>query len=261
MKNKLISVLLLLTLTLGILAPASRSEAASLPVNNLKLRVGTIYTLRPQHLLGVPYWTTSDKTVATVNQSGVVVAKGPGTTLIRVKAGNTTLACKVSVVKKKWKKGSKFNPRKLPKDKTEGYSFDFYMEEKKVGRFNIQIEKFASGEESAKMALNNSSNPKPGYGQQYLFFSIRLKYLSGTQTVKMANVFNHHKNIFGSYGTKYLKPVTYGFGFGSHENISTVNISPGNTIVADAAILVESGFIPVVFRLQTGPKSYTWIKI
>ncbi|MEE3468279.1 MAG: Ig-like domain-containing protein [Eubacterium sp.] len=261
MKNKFLAVLLVFALAFGIGTPAAPSEAASFPVTSLKLRVGSIYTLRPTGLLGVPTWSSSKKYVASVTQSGIITAKDPGTTTIKAKAGKTTLSCKVTVKKKSKKKGGKYNPKSLPSNKNKGYDFTFYMEEKKVGSFNIQIERFAYGEESARMALNNTSNPKPLSTQQYLFFSVRLKYKSGTQTIRMSNVFNYFKNIYGAYGAKQLVPIDYGYGFGSHENISTVNISPGNTITADVAVLVEKGFTPVTFRLQTGPTSYTWIKL
>ena len=261
MKNKFFSLLLVLVLTVSVLGPTSQSQAASLSATSLKLRVGSIYTMRTKGMYGSISWSSSRSYVASVTSTGIITAKDPGTTTIKAKCGGTTLSCKVTVKKKSSKKGSKFNPRKLPSKKSKSYAFNFYMEEKKVGRFNIQIERFAYGAESARMAKNNSSNPTPNANQQYLFFTVRMKYLSGSQTVKMSNVFNYHKNIFGAYGAKQLVPIDYGFALGSHENMSTVNISPGNTITADVAILVEKGFTPITFRLQTGPKSYTWIKL
>ena len=261
MKNKFLSILLVFALAIGIGIPAAPAEAASFPVTSLTLRKGATYTLRPKGLLGAVYWTSSKKYVARVTQTGVITAEDTGTTVIRAKAGHTTLSCKVKVKKKSKKSGSKYNPKLLPSKKNKGYNFTFYMEEKKIGKFNIQIEKFAYGDESAKMALNNKTNPKPKSTEQYLFFTVRLKYMSGSQTVKMSHVFNYNKNIFGAYGAKQLIPENYGYGFGTHENMLTVNISPGNTITADVAILVEKGYTPVTFRLQTGPKSYTWLKL
>ncbi len=261
MKNKLSAIILVAALMLGICAPAPVSKAASMSVGSLKLRVGCTYSLRTTGLYGHVTWKSSDTSVATINKSGIISAKGPGRTTISATSGEKSVSCKVNVKSISKKKGSKFNPKTLPKNIKKGINFNFYMEEKKVGSFNIQIERFAYGEESARMALNNASNPLPGAQQQYLFFSVRLKYLSGTQTIKMSNVFNYHKNIFGAYGAKQLKPIDYGYAFGNNENMSTVNISPGNTRTADVAILVEKGFTPVTFRLQTGPKSYTWIKL
>lgn len=260
MKNKLSAIILVAALMLGICAPVTDSKAASMSVTSLKLRVGCIYSLRTTNLFGKVTWKSSDTSVASV-KNGNISAKGPGTTTITASNGDKSVSCKVTVKGVSKKKGSKFNPKTLPKKKTKDLSFNFYMEEKKVGKFKIQIERFAYGNESARLAMNNSSNPAPGATQQYLFFSVRLKYVSGTQTIKMSNVFNYHKNIFGAYGAKHLKPINYGYAFGHNENMSTVNISPGNTRTADVAILVEKGFTPVTFRLQTGPKSYTWVKL
>ena len=262
MKNKLSALILVAALMLGISYSGPVSSAASMSVGSLKLRVGCTYSLRTTGLYGTVTWKSSDTSVASV-KNGIISAKGPGNTTISATSGEKSVTCKVSVKGASKKKGSKYNPKTLPKDKKKGINFNFYMEEKKVGKFNIQIERFAYGEESARMALNNTSNPKPGATQQYLFFSVRLKYLSGTgtQTIKMSNVFNYYNNIFGAYGAKQLKPINYGYAFGNNENMSTVTISPGNTRTADVAILVEKGFTPVTFRLQTGPKSYTWIKL
>ena len=260
MKNKLSAIILVVALSLGVIAPAVDASAASMSVGSLKLRVGSLYSLRTTGLYGAVTWKSSDNSVASV-KSGIISAKGPGTTTISATSGNKSVTCKVNVKGISKKKGSKYNPKTLPAKKSKGLNFNFYMEEKKVGKFQIQIERFAYGEESARMALNNTSNPTPGANQQYLFFTVRLKYISGTQTIKMSNVFNYYNNIFGAYGAKQLKPINYGYAFGSNENISTVNISPGNTRTADVAILVEKGFTPVTFRLQTGPKSYTWVKL
>ena len=252
---------MIFALAVGFGATSTPSEAASFPVTSLTLCKGSTYTLRPKGLLGAVFWSSSKKYVASVTQGGIISANDTGTTTIRARAGQTILSCKVTVKKKTKKKGTKYNPKLLPTKKTKGYDFTFFMEEKRVGTFNIQIERFAYGEESARMALNNTSNPVPNSTQQYLFFSVRLKYKSGTQTIKMSNVFNYNQNIFGAYGAKQLIPISWGYGFGTHEPIKTVDISPGNTITADVAILVEKGFTPVTFRLQTGKKSYTWIKL
>ena len=262
MKNKFFSMILILVLSIGILSPASTSEAkASLPVTSLKLRVGSVYTMRPIAMIGSIKWTSSRKYVASVSKNGVTTAKDPGTTVIKASNGLATVSCKVKVKKKSTKKGSKFNPRTFPTTTPKGINFTYYMEGKKIGKFNIQIVKFAYGSESAAMAKKNSSNPAPTSAQQYLFFTVRLNYKSGTQTVKMSDVFNYNKNIFGAYGAKQLKPINWGFGLGSNESMKTVNISPGNTITADTAILVEKGFTPITFRLQTSAEGYTWVKL
>ena len=245
---------------LGISYAGPDSSAASMSVGSVKLRVGCLYSLRTTGLYGSVKWKSSDTSVASV-KNGIVSAKGTGTTTISATSGEKSVTCKVHVKGISKKKGSKYNPKTLPKNKKKGINFNFYMEEKKVGKFNIQIERFAYGDESARMALNNTSNPVPGATQQYLFFTVRLKYLSGTQTIDMKHVFNYYNNIFGAYGAKQLKPINYGYAFGHNENMSTVKISPGNTRIADVAILVEKGFTPVTFRLQTGPKSYTWVKL
>ena len=263
MKNKTIAVLLIMALSLCLGTPAVPSEAASSFPAALTLRVGSIYTLRSDKLpsSGVK-WSSSKKGVASVSQSGVLTAEYPGTTTVKaLTPDNKSYYCKVTVKKKSGKKGSKYNPRTFPTKTPKGINFTYYMEGKKIGEFNIQITKFIYGEEAAKLALNNKSNAIPTADQQYLFFEVRLGYKSGTQTIKMSNVFDYNHNIFGAYGARQLIPINWGYQMGANEVMSTVNISPGQTRTADAAILVENGFKPVTFRLQTGTNSYTWVKL
>ena len=263
MKKKTIALFLILAMSLCTWTPVGQAEAASSFPAALTLRAGSIYTMRSDRLpsTGVK-WTSSKGSVASISQSGVLTAKYPGTTTIKAKVSDEqSFYCKVTVKKKSGKKGSKYNPRTFPTKTPKGINFTYYMEGKKIGEFNIQITKFIYGEEAAKLALNNKSNAIPTADQQYLFFEVRLGYKSGTQTIKMSNVFDYNHNIFGAYGAKQLTPINWGYQMGANEVMSTVNISPGQTRTADAAILVENGFKPVTFRLQTGTNSYTWVKL
>ena len=261
MKNKICAILLVLSLFAGISMPVGEAKASSFPAS-LTIRTGSIYTFRSDRITGTATWTSSKNYVASISTTGVLTAKDPGTTTIKaVTSDNKSYYCKVIVKKKSGKKGSKYNPKTIPTKVPKGLNFTYYMEGKEVGTFNIQITRFVYGDEAAALALKNKSNPIPNENQQYLFFEVRLGYKSGSQTVKMSNVFDYNHNIFGAYGAKHLNPIDWGYGMGNNEAMNTVNISPGTTRTADAAILVEKGFRPVTFRLQTGVNSYTWVKL
>ena len=261
MKSKLLALLLVFALVLGVGAPRSEASAATMSATSITLRVGAVYTLRTTGLVGTVKWTSSKSSVASVS-GGKVTAKDDGTTTIKAKAGSTTVKCKVIVKPKSGKSGAKYNPKTFPTSGTKNITFNYYLEGREIGKFKISIPKFAYGSESAKMAKNNSSNPKPTSTQQYLYFRVKLTYVSGKETVLMRDVFNYNTNIYGAYGAKYLKPIDWGYGFESYEAMSKfTTISPGTTRTAGAAILVEKGFTPITFRLQTGKNSYTWIKL
>lgn len=53
----------------------------------------------------------------------------------------------------------------------------------------MQLESFASGAESAKLAKKNSSNLVPKANEEYLYFRFKITYHSGTQTIKAKDVF------------------------------------------------------------------------
>lgn len=258
LSKKALSILLILAM-LFVWAPQGKtSEAAT----TIKLRVGAIYTLRPS-LTGSVKWSSSKKYVASVSKAGKVTAKDPGTTYIKAKTASKTITYKVKVKAKSGKKGTRYNPKTLPTKTPKGVNFTYYEDNTKIGKFNIQITKFVYGDAAAILAKNNPSNPVPTANQQYLYFEVTLNYKSSyvSRTVNMSNVFNYNKNIFGAYGARHLKPIDWGMGFGSVENMKTVNISPGNIRTAGVAILVEKGFTPITFRLQTGKDSYTWVKL
>ena len=53
----------------------------------------------------------------------------------------------------------------------------------------MQLESFASGAESAKLAKKNSSNLVPKSNEEYLYFRFKITYHSGTQTIKEKRCF------------------------------------------------------------------------
>ena len=264
MKNKIVALLLVVAMVFGVSFNASPSRAArfSNSKSKITLRVGAVYTLRDSAIGSSAKWTSSDRSVATVSKSGKVVAKGTGVTTIKATSGNTVRKCRVTVKAKSGAKGSKYNPKTFPTTGTKKIAFTFYSEGKKVGKFKIKISKFAYGSKAAAMArAGNSSNPIPKSNQQYLYFRVTLDFISGSQTVKMRDVFNYNKNIFGAYGAKQLTPINWGFGFEAYESMGSTAISPGTSRTAGVAILVEKGFKPVTFRIKTGKSKYTWIKM
>lgn len=79
------------------------SSAATPKLSKTSVTVTKGYqtTLTVSNASGTVKWSTGDKSIATVSSKGKVVGKGPGTTYIYAKTGNTTLKCKVKVVASK----------------------------------------------------------------------------------------------------------------------------------------------------------------
>ena len=122
----------------------------------------------------------------------------------------------------------------------------------------MQLESFASGAESAKLAKKNSSNLVPKANEEYLYFRFKITYHSGTQTIKAKDVFNYYYNIFGANSTKQMTNLDWGFFFEDVDDLGQVLLSPGNTVTCGKAVLVNKGFAPYTYRIQTGKNTYTW---
>ena len=103
-----LSTMLILTLTLSLVVPMSlpttaiEVEAANVKLNKKKLTlyVKKSFTLKVSGTKKKIKWSSSKKSVATVNSKGKVTAKKKGTTTITAKVGSKKYTCKVTVKKK-----------------------------------------------------------------------------------------------------------------------------------------------------------------
>jgi uncharacterized protein YjdB len=79
--------------------PIVNVEAASVKLNktSVSLKKGKTVTLKVLNTKKTVKWSSSKKSVATVNSKGKVTAKGKGTAYIYAKINNKTLKCKIKV--------------------------------------------------------------------------------------------------------------------------------------------------------------------
>lgn len=256
MKSILSKVLVLSLLLTFCYSPAAESKAAAIKLNktSLTLTVGSSSTLKVKGVKAKKVkWSSNKKYVATVTAAGKVKAKATGSATITAKVSKKKLRCKVSV-KTKSGNGSKVNPKSAYNSNT----FHYYEEGKKKGSFTIKLLRFESGESAANLAKANASNPVPEDDQEYIYFKFHIKYNSGTQTIEAKDIFNYYYNIYGHNSTKQLTNLDWGFFFEPIDDLGTVLLSPGNSVICGKAILVEKGCAPITYRIQTGKNSYTW---
>lgn len=253
--KQILSLFLALALFISAGYTATEAEAATIKLNrtSLSLHVGKSATLKVKGTTAKAKWTSSKKYVATVNSSGKVTAKTSGSTTITAKVSGKKLRCKVTV-KAKSGKGTKASPKSAYNTNT----FTYYEEGKKKGKFSMKLLRFESGENAAQLAKNNSSNPVPESNQEYIYFKFQIKYISGGQTIEAKDIFNYYYNIYGANSTKQLINLDWGFFFEPVDDLGTVLLSPGNNVTCSKAILVQKGYSPITYRIQTGKNSYTW---
>ena len=109
-----------------------------------------------------------------------------------------------------------------------------------------------------KRPLGKGTNLVPKSNEEYLYFRFKITYHSGTQTIKAKDVFNYYYNIFGANSTKQMTNLDWGFFFEDVDDLGQVLLSPGNTITCGKAVLVNKGFAPYTYRIQTGKNTYSW---
>lgn len=253
--------ILSLVLTAGIITTSCLSsvpaKAATIKLNkkSLTLTAGSSYTLKIKGTKAKVKWSSKKKSIATVSSKGKVKAKKVGKTTITAKVKGKKYTCKITVkAKATGKAGSKTNPISAYKN----YTFNYYEEGKKKGKFTFQLLRFASGDEAADLAANNSANLTPTENQEYIYFKFKIKYVSGDQTIKAKDIFNYYYNIYGNNSTKQINNIDWGFFFENVDDLGTTLLSPGNEVTCAKAILVTKGYYPITYRIQTGKNSYTW---
>ena len=102
MKKKTLKLFSLLTLLMlvGCFLQFNTSEAASKPKlskTKLELEIGKTAKLTLKKAKGKVIWSSSNSSIASVNKSGLVTAKGAGETIITAKNNKKKYACTVDV--------------------------------------------------------------------------------------------------------------------------------------------------------------------
>lgn len=254
--KKLFSLFLTFSLIGSLGTSTVSAEAATMKLNKktLTLAVGSTYTLKVKKASGKVKWKSSKKSVVSVSSKGKVTAKKIGSAKITAQAGGKKLTCKVKV--KAPTKGTIQNPLSAYSANT----FTYYEEGKKRGRFTLKLLRFESGDAAAELAKGNSTNPVPDENEEYIYFKFQIQYHSGEQTVNARDVFNYYYNIYGANSTKQLKNLDWGFFFETVDDLGTTILSPGNKIICSKAILVNKGYAPITYCVQTGSgtNDLTW---
>ena len=103
MKKLIVAILFVIctAVTVPTIGPVTQTVYAAKTVTisrkSATLKVGQITNLSVKNTSKKAKWSTSNKKVATVNQSGKVVAKKKGTATITAKIGSKSYKCKVTV--------------------------------------------------------------------------------------------------------------------------------------------------------------------
>ena len=98
-KSGIRKYLILLFMCVLMMVPATTTEAApKLSKTEVTIQVGEKVRLKVKNTTKPITWSTSDKSIATVNQNGVVKGKSTGDVTITAKVGKKKLECEVTVI-------------------------------------------------------------------------------------------------------------------------------------------------------------------
>ena len=98
-KNGIKKYLGILLMCVFMMVPAVTTEAApELNKTEVTVQVGDKVKLKVKNTTKTITWSTSDKSIAAVNQNGVVKGKSAGEVTITAKVGKKKLECEVTVV-------------------------------------------------------------------------------------------------------------------------------------------------------------------
>lgn len=96
---KLLSLLIIVSLVVNISTASQAKATVKLSKTKLTLTIGQVGSLTLKNATAKVKWSSSNKTVATVNSIGDVTAKKAGTAKIKAKSGKKTYTCTVTVPK------------------------------------------------------------------------------------------------------------------------------------------------------------------
>lgn len=190
-------------------------EAASVKLSKSKatLSVGKSITLKIKGTKKKAKWTSSKKSVATVNKKGKVVAKKAGTAVITAKIGKKKYKCKIKVVKnKKGLSGSTKKNNIVNQDTTDNYKSILSISNTSLtiqdsGTVDVTFEASTG---TVRYDIADSTIVSCRWGSWNDNYNIPLQITAlrnGTTTITISNTYNSETKVIT---VTVNKPIVYG---------------------------------------------------
>lgn len=134
----IVVIALTLTLAMPVTAEAATKKAPKLNKSKVTLTITKKKTkptvqLKVKNTAGKKVkWTSSNKKVVTVSKKGKVTAKKKGSAVVKVKVGNRTLKCKVTVKDKRKAVSNKPNNNTDNSNTTCQHTWEYYYGSKQI---------------------------------------------------------------------------------------------------------------------------------
>ncbi len=152
--------------TINRAAKEGKSIKIKLNFTKITLKKGKTKILKVKGTVKKVTWSSSDKSVATVNQKGKVTAKKAGTAKIKAKIGKVSVVCRVTVNQTLTKKQTEKAVNNYVKQKKTAY-FHLSYEGKKGSYYTFLVTFKVAGKEAWARYYVNYKNGKSYIGAIY----------------------------------------------------------------------------------------------
>ena len=203
-------------------------------------------------------FTSSNTTVASVDENGKITAVSQGECDITVQCGDVKEMFHVRVLPLA---GSRMQPFSAYEEHIiDVYDYNIYL-----GKFSIKLLDYKDGQEAYDYVMKEKDwHTKPTDTQEYIYIKFEIEYISGEKQVYADNVINYYSGFFDSTASVNLDNKGYASGFEDVDGIGDVLLYPGGSAACSEAIIVNKGNTPITYRVQTGYDTnefeslYTW---
>lgn len=194
-------------------------------------------------------WTSNNKKIATVTNTGVVKGISKGTTYVNAKVGNKTLKCKVTV---KLEQGSRELPFSAYQNKT--LSLYSYNDPKKI---QLKLLECIDGDEANEIVeKENMFNEKPTSNNRWVLYHFNLKYLEGNDELPAYFVIS---DFYNDDSTKLIKTSTASFSHDlSEKGDFSVRLYSGGESDFYVGLLLDNDISYTTFKVKVPDTSKSY---
>lgn len=217
--------------------------------NTVKLTLnGTIQSIK---------WYSENENIAIIS-NGTITGISIGNTQVYALVAGKKFYCNVTVI-------SDTGTIKNPLSAFNEYTTDIYSYGDKIGNFTIQLLDYKDGDDAKKLVDSyDGYSPDLESNQEYIYLKFYTKYNTGEEQVEMNDVINLYSGLFSNDSTYMLDSIDWAFGVDGNTDMVNVSLYPGGEATFSTTIVIQKGYTPITYRLETGydKKSfkpiYTW---
>lgn len=245
-------------------------ETPTLSSTKKSIVVGGRYTLKLNGCSRSKKFYTSNKSIATVSNKGVITAKKQGNAKITVKISDKKFYCSITITPKKvYNKPKPVHTGSIedPKDAYELFTSDMYDNADYLGNFSIKLIDLQHGSKISGITpitpIDGGYKNDYGSGElEYLYLKFDIQYNYGKDIICPFDIFknkyiddigvyyyNFYDYDFKGYMQEWIRLPKY---YDSCPNIKNLYMNPGSKSHFSILMVIPKGQNLLGYKLQTG---------